>query len=147
VKAPALILLLLLCVAPPSGVRARQSDSTRSQPESNKGAKGAERTLYRIELDLDFDGRAFAGRERVRWVNRDDRAANAVYFHLYPNLRAEDERPSAQTDAATPEEPRLEVTEARVAGGASLPFTSEDDGATIRVQLREAVPAGLSVEL
>jgi hypothetical protein len=137
------LLLVALCVSvTPVGSRPQQ-------PESTNPTKGAERTLYRIDLDLDFDGRAFAGRERVRWVNRDDRATGAVYFHLYPNLRAEDERPGAQAqpDASAPEEPRLEVTEARVAGGATLPFTSEDDGATLRVQLREQVAAGASVEL
>jgi hypothetical protein len=139
------LLLVALCVsAAPVASRARQSESTKP-PKS----EGAERTLYRIDLELDFDGRAYKGRERVRWVNRDDHAANAVYFHLYPNLRAEDERPGAQAqpDAAAPEEPRLEVTEARVAGGPTLPFTPEDDGATLRVQLREPVAAGASVEL
>ncbi|HWW75029.1 MAG TPA: M1 family aminopeptidase [Pyrinomonadaceae bacterium] len=143
-KAPAVILLLLLCVASPSGAGARQPESAKQSKDGTP-----ERTLYRVELELDFDGRAYAGRERVRWVNRDDRAAGAVYFHLYPNLRAEDERPGAQaqTDANAPEEPRLEVTEARVAGGQTLPFTSEDDGATLRVQLREPVAAGASVEI
>src|SRR5918998_2862896 len=71
------------------------------QDGANKQSKNEPppRTLYRITLDLDFDARTYTGRERVRWVNRDDRPASAVYFHLYPNLRAEDERPGAQGQA------------------------------------------------
>jgi hypothetical protein len=109
------------------------------------------RTLYRITLELDFDARTFTGRERVRWVNRDDRPASVVYFHLYPNVRAEDERPGAQAtqaDVAAPEEPRLEVTAARAGeGGQALPFTFEDEGTTLRVLLREAVAPGNAAEL
>jgi hypothetical protein len=124
------------------------------QDGANRQAKGepSPRTLYRINLELDFDARTYAGRERVRWVNRDDRPASAVYFHLYPNLRADDERPGAQSqseaDAAAPEEPRLEVTSVRAAeGGLSLPFSTEDEGVTLRVLLREAVAPGASAEL
>src|SRR5215210_266109 len=124
------------------------------QDAPNRQTKGEPppRALYRITLDLDFDARTYAGRERVRWVNRDDRPTSVVYFHLYPNLRAEDERPGAQgvqTDVAAPEEPRLEVTAVRaVEGGTALPFTTEDsDGVTLRVLLREAVAPGNSTEL
>ncbi|MDQ3917496.1 MAG: hypothetical protein M3348_03390, partial [Acidobacteriota bacterium] len=49
---------------------------------------------------------------------------------------------------AAPDEPRLEVTEVRAAaGGTPLNFTAEDDGATLRVQLREPVAAGSSAEV
>ena len=110
------------------------------------------RTLYRITLELDFDARTYSGRERVRWVNRDDRPASVVYFHLYPNLRAEDERAGAQGTqeaGAAPEEPRLEVTAVRAgAGGPALPFMAEDsDGVTLRVLLREAVAPGAAAEM
>jgi hypothetical protein len=85
----------------------------------------------------------------VRWTNRDDRPASFVYFHLYPNTRAEDERAGAQgADASAPEEPRLEVTEARIAGQTvALAVLPEDDGATLRVQLREPLAPGSSVFL
>src|SRR3954466_7015419 len=43
-------------------------------------------TLYRINVRLDFDARSYEGTERVRWMNRDDRPASIVYFHLYPNM-------------------------------------------------------------
>lgn len=141
----ALMLLALLSAATAFDSRARQDDATKQA----KGETPA-RTLYRINLELDFEARTYAGRERVRWVNRDDRAASVVYLHLYPNLRAEDERAGAQgaSDAAAPEEPRLEVTGVRAAaGGQVLPFTTEDDGVTLRVLLREAVAAGDSAEL
>lgn len=107
------------------------------------------RTLYRITLELDFDARTYSGRERVRWVNRDDRPASVIYFHLYPNLRADDERPGAQADSTAPEEPRLEVIAVRAGEGGQppLPFNAEDDGVTLRVQLREAVAPGAAAEI
>ncbi|MFL6333984.1 MAG: M1 family aminopeptidase [Pyrinomonadaceae bacterium] len=136
-----LLSLALLCTA-----LARQDDANR---QSKK--EPPPRTLYRINFELDFDARTYTGRERVRWVNRDDRPASVVYFHLYPNLRADDERPGtqdAQADAATPEEPRLEVTAVRAAEGwQALPFSAEDDGVTLRVLLREAVAPGTAAEM
>ncbi|MDT7778748.1 MAG: hypothetical protein QOC99_1260 [Acidobacteriota bacterium] len=143
-----MLLLIAMCAAAaaPFNSRARQNDPAQQA----KGETAGAHTLYRIVLNLDFDARSYTGRERVRWVNRDDGAASVVYFHLYPNLRAEDERAGAQTtaDTSAPEEPRLEVSEVRAApSGQTLAFTSEDDGATLRVQLREAVAAGAFAEI
>ncbi|MDT7688649.1 MAG: hypothetical protein QOE46_1408 [Acidobacteriota bacterium] len=148
-----LSLVALLCASSsPFHSSARQADSTKQA----RNEKPAPRISYHIDLSLDFDARAYAGKERVRWVNRDDESASTLYFHLYPNLRADDERAGAQAQddatAATPGEPRLEVTEVRATaaaagGGPPLPFTSEDDGATLRVQLREPVAAGAAVEI
>jgi hypothetical protein len=108
------------------------------------------RDSYRIELRLNFDERSYAGTERVRWTNRDGRPASALYFHLYPNLRAEPRAP--QADAAGAElyadEPRLDVTRAVVVGtNQPLALSYEDGGATLRVQLREPVAAGGVVEV
>src|ERR1051325_8371942 len=66
----------------------------RQQQKAAEGTKdeGKARTLYRISLRLDFDARTYEGTERVRWTNRDDRPASFLYFHLYPNARADDER-------------------------------------------------------
>jgi hypothetical protein len=127
------------------------SGAGRGQKQAaGAGAKEVkdERTLYRITLKLDFDARRYEGSELVSWTNRDDRPASFVYFHLYPNARAEDERAGAQgpADASAPEEPRLEVTEARAAGQ-TLALLSEDDGATLRVQLREPLAPGAAVIL
>ena len=82
---PALALLLILpwLPPPPAGPRAQQPPATKQQ----KGER-YEHARYQIKLDLDFDARAFAGAERVRWTNRDDSPASALYFHLYPNARA-----------------------------------------------------------
>ncbi|MBV8856258.1 MAG: hypothetical protein JOZ02_04780 [Acidobacteria bacterium] len=133
-----LLSLALLCAA-----LARQGGANRQAKNE------LPRTLYRINFDLDFDARTYTGRERVRWVNLDDRPASVVYFHLYPNLRAEDERAGAQADAAAPEEPRLLVTAVRAGeGGQLLPFTADDaDAVTLRVQLREAVAPGTAAEI
>jgi len=140
-----------LCLISVVLLLASGSEALARQEGADGKAKGEPppRTLYRINLELDFDARTFSGRERVRWVNRDDRPASAVYFHLYPNLRAEDERPGAQGQADAPEEPRLEVTAVRAAGSSQpLPFAAEDgDGVTLRVTLREAVAPGASAEL
>src|SRR5215207_4077889 len=140
-----LLSLAVLCSSLSPAAFARQEGANR-QPTKGEPPP---RTLYRVQLELDFDARTFAGRERVRWVNRDDRATSVVYFHLYPNLRAEDERPGAQGQAAAaPEEPRLEVTAVRAAGGGqALPFVAEDEGVTLRVQLREAVAPGSAAEV
>src|SRR5699024_9388167 len=67
----------------------------QKQAADAKEVKDA-RTLYRITLKLDFDARRYEGSELVSWTNRDDRPASFVYFHLYPNARAEDERAGAQ---------------------------------------------------
>src|SRR5687767_14532769 len=93
-RALALVLLLLFVssAAAPFDSRARQ------QTDAAKAAKPeapAARTLYRIALELDLEARAYTGLERVRWVNRADAPTTVLYFHLYPNLRAEDERPGA----------------------------------------------------
>jgi hypothetical protein len=130
---------------------AQQTAAKQTKEES------AARTHYQLTLNLDFDARSFTGTERVRWTNRDDRPTSVIYFHLYPNMRAEDERASSQnpSDTSAPDEPRLEVTEARVAArekdsntpGQPLTFTTEDDGATLRLQLRESVPAGAVAEI
>jgi len=132
---------VVLCevVVPGSGHR------WQKQAAGAKELKDA-RTLYRITLRLDFDARRYEGSESVSWTNRDDRPASFVYFHLYPNARAEDERAGAADAAAAPEEPRLEVTEARAAGQ-TLALLSEDEGATLRVQLREPLAPGSTVTL
>jgi len=128
-------------VASASGEGRGQRQAAGAGAKESKDA----RTLYRITLRLDFDARRYEGSESVSWTNRDDRPASFVYFHLYPNARAEDER-AGGADATAPEEPRLEVTEARAAGQA-LALMPEDDGATLRVQLREPLAPGANVVL
>jgi hypothetical protein len=104
------------------------------------------RTRYRINLQLDFDGRAYTGTERVSFVNRDDRAAGVLYFHLYSNLRPAAHRNSPQQPE--PDEPRLEITEVRsAASGAALSFSLDEQATVLRVNLREAVLPNASAEI
>lgn len=99
---------------------------------------------YKIDLKIDFDKLSYTGSERVRWVNRGEKASSVLYFHLYPNLRAE-QAASTATDA---DEPRLEVVEVRSAIDDTPLFVSFDDqGTTLRVNLREPVAPGSSAEV
>jgi Peptidase family M1 domain len=140
-------LLVALPCAPQAHASAR---AQKSDPSKQQKSEQPEQTRYRITLDLDFDAHSYTGTERVRWVNREGSAASALYFHLYPNLRADDERAGAtpDPDSPAPDEPRLEVTRVRAApAGDALSFTLEDEGVTMRVQLRAPVPAGASTEV
>jgi hypothetical protein len=115
------------------------------------------RTRYRIRLTLDFDARTFKGTERVRWVNRDDHSASALYFHLYENLRSSASgapRPTtapttgASDSATEADEPRIEVAQVRAAStGAPLQFALDDQATVLRVPLRESVAPGAAVEI
>ncbi|MBC7932622.1 MAG: hypothetical protein H7Z38_18840 [Rubrivivax sp.] len=151
---------MLLCVAlihallaAMPGVSAHPGPHAQQRPPvtpTQERGKKSGRAHYQITLNLDFDARTYTGRELVRWINRDDRPVSILYFHLYPNMRAEDERATAEAgaDSTAPVEPRLEITDARAAISAQpIPFTLEDEGATVRMQLREPVPGGAGVEL
>ena len=108
---------------------------------------GDERHRYSIDLKLDFENLSYSGSERVRWFNRGDKPTSFVYFHLYPNLRSNDPAlaPSTSSDI---DEPRLDIVEVKtVDGNATLSFSLEDQGATIRVNLREPVSKDESVEI
>jgi hypothetical protein len=94
----------------------------------------AAQTGYDLTIRLDFDNRSWTGAERVRWTNTDDNAESELYFRLCAN-------------APDGGEPRLEITGAKDANGANLPFVTEEHGAAARVNLREPVPAGGSVEI
>jgi Peptidase family M1 domain len=108
-----------------------------------------ERTRYVIRLKLDFDARAYEGRETVRWVNRGDRPSSVLYFHLYPNLRPAAERNAEAGEPAAPDEPRLEVTAVSTTAEPPRPlvFALEDGGVSLRVQLSEAVAPGAAAEV
>lgn len=139
----AFLVALILLVA--AGARAQDVAAKPSAPAKPESAN-APRTRYQINLQLDFDARTYTGMERVRWVNRDDHPASVLYFHLYANLRTPMQR-NAQA-AATPDEPRIEISEVRVAAtGTALPFVLEDQGTTLRVNLRETVAPNSSTEI
>lgn len=140
-RAVALLLVALLLVALFASPFVAGVSQTPARGERTPRPP-AERASYKIALELDFDARTFRGTERVRFVNRDSRSTNALYFHLYPNLRANGSRADAE------DEPRLQVSEVRaVSTGQPLAFTLEDGGVVLRVPLRENLAAGASVEI
>ena len=149
---------LALALFPVSAVNMTASPLRQRTPLSGAQTTAqAARASYQINLALNFDARTYTGTERVRWINRDDRPTSVLYFHLYPNLRSDIQRESrppmigsgtAQGGAATPDEPRLEVSEVRAAAtGAPLAFGLDDQGVTLRVNLREPVAAGAATEV
>lgn len=110
--------------------------------------KPVEKHFYKIDLKIDFDNLAFTGVEKVRWINRGEKPSSIIYFHLYPNLRTS-EQPAANGNA-TPEldEPRLDILEVRAAADDTpLVYSIDDQGTTLRVNLREQVAAEDSTEI
>jgi hypothetical protein len=100
--------------------------------------KPAQRHAYKIDLKIDFDKLTYSGVERVRWVNRGEKPSSVIYFHLYPNLRTGDQQ--FQGNAAETDEPRIDILEVRTgADDAPLLTSYEDQGTTLRVNLREPV--------
>lgn len=154
----AALVALMIVVSVAVSAKAQQP----SPPSVPEGQAQAARTEYRINLSLDLDGRTYTGTERVRWTNDQERPAYVLYFHLYSNVRASTSPPprapsatslmSAQSAgaAATPaiDEPRIDITEVRAATtGAPLSFALDDQGTTLRVNLREPVLGGRATEI
>ena len=103
-------------------------------------ANAQERHQYKIDLKIDLDKLTYTGVERVRWINRGEKPTSIIYFHLYPNLRTDQQLES--------DEPNLDVIEVRAGTDNSPLFTSLDDqGTTLRVNLRESVAPEASTEV
>jgi hypothetical protein len=123
----------------------------QSPAQPNTPAKAASaRPKYQIKLALDVEHGAYTGSERVHWINRGDRGTSVVFFHLYSSVRSEQSPTAGPVNpaetAAASDEPRIEVTEVK-SGNSSLFFNLDDQGTTLRVNLREAAPPGGTVEL
>ena len=106
------------------------------------------RSRYDIQLKIDFDGLTYAGSEKVTWVNRSAQPASVLYFHLYSNLRPE-QQPIVDAYTSPPAalgEPAIQITEVRAADGVTVPYSIDEQGTVLRINLREQVPAGKSVE-
>ena len=132
------VVCLLVCVL----YAAAQELNAQTPPQP------AERHLYKIDLKIDFDRLTYTGSERVRWINRSDKPTSIIYFHLYPNLRAGDQQFPANGSAADADEPRLDILEVRAGTDDALLFSSTDDqGTTLRINLREQVPSEGSAEV
>ena len=124
-----------------------QTNASRQQPTpAQTPTTPSERTRYRLNFQLDFDGRTYTGIERVRWVNRDNRPASVVYFHLYANTRVPLQRNAPSTPA--PDEPRIEISDVRAAANNTpQPFSLDEQGTILRVNLREAVAPNASTDI
>lgn len=117
--------------------------------------KPPDRPRYQINLSLDVEHGSYTGHELVRWTNRGDRGTSVVFFHLYSNVRSEqpfplqsNSAPGNTEAAAAPDEPRIEVSEVKTSpGDMPLLFSLDDQGTTLRVNLRSAVPPGNSIDL
>ena len=108
----------------------------------------AERHRYKIDIKLDFDRLSYTGTQTVRWVNLGDKPTSVIYFHLYPNLRAGDQPLSTTAPNVESDEPRLDILEVRSAVDNTALLTSlEDQGTSLRVNLRESIAPGDAMEL
>jgi len=102
----------------------------------------AERHRYQIDIQLDFDRQSYTGTETVRWINQGEKPTSVIYFHLYPNLRVD------QPVITEADEPRIDILEVRAASDKSALFSAlEDQGTTLRVNLREPVAPGAAAEV
>src|SRR4051812_7686620 len=120
------------------------------QTQKHESVPAEQRSSYQIHLSLDFDNRTYLGSERVHWTNRGDHPTSTLFFHLYPNMRTPDYvAPAQKNDAGQiiSDEPRLDVTEVRVADGSGIPFTLDDQQTTLRINLREPVAPGAAVDV
>ena len=132
-----LVVISLLAAAAPA-----QEQTRRLAPE--------DRLVYQIKLSLDFDNRRYSGTERVRWVNRGNRATSILLFHLYSNVRVPGDPLAKQTARGREisDEPELEILGIRTAANdVVLPYSLEDQGTTLRVNLREPVAAKAATEI
>ncbi len=86
----------------------------------------------------------------MKWVNNGERATVVLYFHLYSNLRPAQSAPTPGngSSASDNEEPRLQITEVRAAvDNAPLTYALEDQGTSLRINLREPVAPGRATEI
>lgn len=119
-----------------------QDQTRQSAPET--------RLRYQIKLSLDFENRSYSGTERVRWVNRGRHATSTLFFHLYSNIRVPGEIPAKQSIGSkeVSDEPELEILWVKAADSeVGLPYSIEDQGTTLRVNLREPVASKAATEI
>lgn len=150
----ALVAASLSCAAPLLLAQSPATPATQGKPAPPS-------TLYRIHFALDFDARTFTASERVRWVNRDQRAASVVYFHLYANLRSNTNgnndaprnapattTPAGEEQTPASDEPRIEIKSVRHAVTQSpLAFALDEPATLLRINLREPVAPGAATDI
>jgi hypothetical protein len=117
------------------------------QEHPENAAEKSERLRYQIKLQLNFDELTYTGSQRVLWRNPSERPVSVLYFHLYSNIRV-DSQIAGSSSALAPDEPRLDVTRVRIPETETpISFSLEDQGTTLRVNLREHVAPGASTEI
>jgi hypothetical protein len=90
---------------------------------------------YRIEIDLDYSGAKYKGREVVRYTNSTREELESLNFQLYPNIGLSEE-----------DEPSLSVN--RVSSGSrELKFSLRSRNTAIKVDLPYKLAPGKSIEL
>lgn len=147
VRAAARALSSVLLILLATSATQAQTDASRPPP-AQTSAQQRERTRYRISYEIDFEGRTFKGTERVRWVNRDNRPASVLYFHLYANMRTPLQRGAAPAATPASDEPRIEISEVRSVQTTALqPFSLDEQATVLRVNLREPVAPNSSAEI
>ena len=103
---------------------------------------------YQIELHIDFEALSYSGSENVSWVNHSEHPTNVLYFHLYPNLRIDQNTAStANGQWREIDEPRLEITDVRAVDQKNVTYSIDDQGTSLKVNLRDAVAAGASTQV
>ncbi len=106
------------------------------------------RHSYKIDFKIDFDKRAYTGIERVRWINRSEKPSSVLYFHLYPNIRTGEQVPANNSGTAEIDEPKLDIVEVRSGlDDTPLLISLDDQGTTLRINLREQVAPGNATEV
>jgi hypothetical protein len=119
-----------------------------AQTAGQSETEAVERHHYKIDFKLDVDHLSYTGTETVRWINHGEKPTSIIYFHLYPNLRTTDQPVSGNGTATEPDEPRLDIIEVRAASDKTPLLTALDDqGTTLRVNLREQVGSGDAAEI
>jgi hypothetical protein len=134
---PCALLLSLLCVWTSAAANAQTTDALKSR-----------RHTYRINVQLNFDELSYSGSEHVTWVNHGDHPTAVIYFHLYSNLKTDQDASVTADPAVENEDPRIEITEVSSASDLkSLTYSLDDQGTTLRVYLHDQVPPGSSAEV
>lgn len=106
------------------------------------------RHSYKIDFKIDFEKRSYTGMERVRWINRSEKPSSVLYFHLYPNIRTGEQAPANNSGSAEIDEPRLDIVEVRSGlDDTPLLISLDDQGTTLRINLREPVAPGNATEV
>jgi hypothetical protein len=121
---------------------------TASELHAQTPQTPAERHFYKIDLKVDLDRLSYTGTERVRWINRGEKPTSIIYFHLYPNLRTGDQPFAINNITPETDEPRIDILEVRAGSDDSLLLSTLDDqGTTLRINLREHVAPEASAEV